>query len=116
MFPRFFGAALLAAVACGVAVGDGYVAFISIVASGKVTFQTLAETKKKHGLRSSTTLPVAKDVKVLRSKGGKGGKLDPGPELPGGIDNEELKEELKKVQVVAREFINFAVASYIITD
>ena len=80
---------VLLALSAGVAFADSFVALITKVEGNKVTFYKL-EGKGKDTKKSddATTMPVAKDVKVVKAKFNKETKsVEAGDEIEGGLKN-----------------------------
>jgi hypothetical protein len=79
-------------VCLGVAVADEFMAVITKVQDGKVTFSKFKKGEGKKGEKGpEMTLPAAADVKVVTSKFNKDtGKAEAGEALSGGLKNERF--------------------------
>ncbi|HEY7326737.1 MAG TPA: hypothetical protein VH592_03800 [Gemmataceae bacterium] len=94
MLRKVLAASLVVVLSVGVAFADEIRAVITKVEDGKVTF---AESKGKGEKGDEQTLPVAKNVKVVKGKFNKETKtVEAGDELPGGLKHKMFTEISEK--------------------
>ena len=90
MLRKVIAASLVLVLSAGVVFADEIRAIITKVEGGKITF---AEMKGKGQRGDEQTLPVAKDVKIVKGKFNKETKsVDAGDELPGGLKHKMFNE------------------------
>lgn len=105
MIRRISCLVLVAVAICGVATGEEFFAILSKVEDGKITFKKLTKVEGKFSStidEKDTTLPTSDKVKVVRlvvkrDKETKKVQLERGPDLPGGIKNEQLQKMVAPV-------------------
>ena len=90
MLRKVLAASLVLVLSVGVVFAEELRAVITKVEGGKVTF---AEMKGKNERGDEQTLPVAKNVKVVKGKFNKETKtVDAGDDLPDGLKNKRFAE------------------------
>jgi hypothetical protein len=103
MLRKVVATSLVLVLSVGVVFADQFRAIITKVEGDKVTF---AEMKGKGQKGEEQTLPVAKDVKVVKGKFNKETKsVEAGDELPGGLKNKRFTDIPEK-----------GVPAFIVTD